>query len=119
MTSKELSCLAAEVAAEKKAYDIVVVEVDTLLEVTDFFVIATAANRVQAQAIVKAVEDALRDCGRKPMGREGLEDGQWSLLDYGDFVIDIFLPEAREFYRLENLWGDAPRVETEATIKTD
>jgi len=106
---KEAALRAAEVAWEKKGEDVVVVNVGELLVVVDYFVIATAVNDRQVRAIVDSVEDALREeAGIKPIGREGLDEGRWALLDYGDLVVHIFQPEARDFYRLDNLWGDAP-----------
>ncbi|MDR1014679.1 MAG: ribosome silencing factor [Coriobacteriales bacterium] len=103
--------LAARAASEKKAEDIVVQEMRRLLPITDYFVIATGANRRQVDAIIEAIEDALRvEAGVKPQGREGLDDLTWALLDYGDVVVHVFQPELREFYRLESLWSDAPFV---------
>jgi ribosome-associated protein len=85
--------------------------VSELLVVTDCFLIATGATDRQVGAIVDAVEEALLQEARiKPIGREGERERRWVLLDYGDLVVHIFQPEEREFYRLEKLWSDAPRV---------
>lgn len=112
MELREQALRAAEVAWEKKADDVVIVDVAELLVVVERFVIATAGTDRQVRAIADSVEDALRDeAGIKPIGREGLDEGRWALLDYGDLVVHIFQPDAREFYRLDNLWGDAPRIE--------
>lgn len=117
LESRELSLLAAEAAADKKADDIVIVEVAELLVVTDYFVICTGQNDRQVHAIADEVEDRLREkCGAKPMGREGAEEGKWVLLDFGDIVVHVFQPEERDFYRLERLWGEAPRVELPARL---
>lgn len=102
---------AAQAAADKKANDVVIIDVADLLVVTDYFVICTGNTDVQVRAISDEVEDRLREeAGLKPIGREGSDEGRWVLLDYGDFVVHVFQPEEREFYRLEKLWGDAPRV---------
>ncbi len=109
MELRDAALRAAEVAWEKKGEDVVVVNVGELLVVVDYFVIATAVNDRQVRAIVDSVEDVLREeAGIKPIGREGLDEGRWALLDYGDLVVHVFQPEAREFCRLDKLWGDAP-----------
>jgi len=103
--------VAAEAAAEKKALDVVALRVGELLVVTDYFLIATGANDRQVKSVADSVEDALRNAGVKPIGREGERELRWVLLDYGDFVVHVFRPDEREFYRLEKLWSDAPRLD--------
>ena len=111
MDSRELSLLAAEAASDKKAEDIIALDVSQLLVVTEYFVIATGRTNVQVRAIADEVELQLREkAGEKPIGREGLGEDKWILLDYGDFVVHVFQPQERDFYRLEKLWGDAPRL---------
>ena len=114
-SARECALIAAKAADEHKATDIMVLEVD----VTEYFVIATARNTPHVGAILEAMEDALRiECGVKPFSREETKDHTWELLDYGNFVIDVFQPEAREYYRLETLWNDAPIVDlSEAGIE--
>ena len=110
--SRACAIVAAQAADEKKATDIMVQEVRDLIGVTDYFVIATASNSRQVEAIIDEVEDELREKqGVKPTHREGSADGSWSLLDYGDIVVHVFQPETREYYRLEALWNDAPVVD--------
>jgi len=112
VNSRELSLLAAEAASDKKAEDIIALDVSQLLVVTEYFVIATGRTNVQVRAIADEVELQLREkAGEKPIGREGLGEDKWILLDYGDFVVHVFQPQERDFYRLEKLWGDAPRLE--------
>lgn len=111
LDSREYAIEAARAAADKKATDIVALEVRDLLVVTDYFVIATGQNDRQVKTIVDEVEERLRKLGLKPIGREGEREGRWVLLDFGDLVVHVFMPEEREFYRLEKLWGDAPRLE--------
>jgi len=112
LNSKDRALIAARAADEKKATDIMVQDVRELISITDFFVIVTAANNRQVDAIVDEVEKAEREKANvKPLHREGTEDGRWALLDYGDFVVHIFQPEARDYYRLETLWNDAPVID--------
>lgn len=109
--SREWAIMAARAASDKKAEDIVVVDVAELLVITDYFVICTGRNDRQVRTIADEVEDQLREKGGiKPIGREGADEGKWVLLDFGDLVVHVFQPEEREFYRLEKLWGDAPRL---------
>ncbi len=105
----------SQAADEKKATDIMVQEVRELIGVTDYFVIATAASSRQVDAIIDEIEDELREkAGIKPSHREVSPDGSWSLLDYGNIVVHVFMPETREYYRLEALWNDAPTVDLAA-----
>ena len=114
-TTKECALIASCAADEKKATDIMVQEVRDLIGVTDYFVIATASNNRQVEAIVDEIEDAVRTKAQmKPLHREGTQDGTWSLLDYGSFVVHVFQPETREYYRLEALWNDAPVIDLAA-----
>lgn len=114
-TSREAAIIAARAADGKKATDIMVQEVHDLIGVTDYFVIATAQNPRQVDAIVDAVEDDLREkCGLKPLNREMSNDGSWSLLDYGCIVVHVFQTDARDYYRLEQLWNDAPVIDLAA-----
>lgn len=113
--SRECALIAARAADEKKASDIMVQEVRELIGVTDYFVIVTAANSRQVEAIIDEIEDKLReDAHIKPTHREISRDGSWSLLDYGNIVVHVFMPETREYYRLESLWNDAPVVDLAA-----
>ena len=108
--------LAATAAAEKKAMDVVAMYVAETLVVTDYFLIATGSNDRQVHAIADSIEDALREAGAKPRGREGERELKWVLLDYGDFVVHVFQPDERGFYRLEKLWSDAPNLALPAEV---
>ena len=111
-TSRNAALIAAKAADDKKATDILVQEVGTLSSIADFFVIATAANNRQVDAIIDEVEKQLREqAGMKPAHREGLDAGTWALLDYGNIVVHVFQPEARDYYRLEDLWNDCPLID--------
>ena len=92
-------------------------DVAETLVITAFFVVATGSSDRQVKSIADEVEDQLRvKAGVKPIGREGEREGKWVLLDFGDLVVHVFQPEEREFYRLEKLWSDAPRVELPASV---
>lgn len=101
--------VAAKAASSKLGQDIVVLGVDKLLGLTDAFVIASGANPRQVRTISDEVERQQKLAGHGgPLSVEGLDDARWVLMDFGDFVVHVFLEEVREFYDLENLWGDAP-----------
>jgi ribosome-associated protein len=101
----------AQAAASKKGEDIVILDVGPVLAITDCFVITSAPNERLVRAIAEEIERALKEAGGpSPRRSEGLREGEWVLLDYGDFVVHVFLEETRRFYDLERLWRDAPRV---------
>ncbi len=105
-------CLAARAADDKLGLDTVVIEVGEVLSITDHFVITSAGNRRQVKAIVEAVHERLvTDLDRRPLRTEGTDAYEWVLVDYGDFVVHVFDDDVREFYQLEKLWGDRPRVD--------
>ena len=103
-----------EAAQDKKAVDLVLLDLRKTSAFTDFFVICTGTSARQVQAIADGVQDALRKRGIKPALVEGYERGDWVLVDYFDFIFHIFTPATREFYGLERLWGDAERRELSA-----
>ena len=102
---------AARAASAKGGDDTVIIEVGAVLAITDAFVITSGRNSRQVKTIAEEVEARLKaEDDIRPLRVEGLGDSQWILLDYGDLVIHVFLDETREFYDLERLWSDAPRV---------
>ena len=104
--------VAARAAADKVGQGTVVLEVGAVLAITDYFVITSGANARQVRTIAEEVEARVAgDCGVKPLRAEGLDDARWVLMDYGDFVVHVFLHEVREYYDIERLWADAPRIE--------
>ena len=111
--ARELAKAAAHAAADKKASDVVVLDVSDQLVITDAFVIASAPNERQVGAIVDNIEEKLRIAGHKPVRREGAREGRWVLLDYIDVVIHVQHQEERSFYGLERLWKDCPVIEVE------
>lgn len=106
----------AELMEEKKAEDTVVLDMRGVVSYTDFFVICNGRNERQVKAIHDSVYEGMKHGGEKvvPARVEGLEQSRWVLLDYFDVVVHIFLPEARDFYRLERLWGEVPKIESAA-----
>jgi ribosome-associated protein len=94
---------------ERKASNVAVLDLKGISTATDYFVIATGNSDVQVKAIADHVVDELKKDGVRPQHVEGMSGGRWVLIDYIDFVVHVFHPQARSFYQLENLWGDAPR----------
>lgn len=110
--AREMALSAAQAAADKKAQDIVLIDVADQMVITDIFVLASAPNERQVQAIVDAIEEALVSLPEKakPVRREGERSGRWVLLDYVDIVVHVQHTEEREFYALDRLWKDCPTI---------
>ncbi len=107
-TSAELVEIAAAAASEKKAQDIVIMDMQKVLPVADYFLIASGTSTTQVQAIADAIEEKLEEAGMKILHKEGYREARWVLLDYGFFVAHLFVNEERQFYNLEQLWSSAP-----------
>jgi ribosome-associated protein len=106
---RNLARVAARAAADKKGEDTVILEVGSVLAITDAFVITSASNDRLVRTIADEVEAKIKEAGGPgPIRVEGLNDARWVLLDYGDFVVHVFLSEVRRYYDLERLWADAP-----------
>ncbi len=111
-TSLQIAQVAAVAADDKKASDICVLDLTGKTDVCDYFVICTGSNNRQVDAIVDEIREKVsKNFGLSPLSCEGREGLRWVLVDYGAVVVHVFTPEMRDFYRLERLWGDAPRVE--------
>jgi ribosome-associated protein len=110
--ARELALVAAQAAADKKAEDVVILDVGDHLVITDAFLLASAPNERQVLAIVDAIEDKLLELPEKakPVRREGERAGRWVLLDYIDLVVHVQHTEEREFYALDRLWKDCPMI---------
>jgi ribosome-associated protein len=106
----DMATVAAGAAAAKLADDVVVIDVSGQLVITDCFVIASASNERQVNAIVDEVEEKMRRAGYKPARREGAREGHWTLLDYIDIVVHIQHQDERNYYALDRLWRDCPTV---------
>jgi ribosome-associated protein len=106
--------VAAGAAYDKKATDVVVLDVGDIIAITDCFVVATAGNARHVRTVVEEIEEqlgVLEDA--KPIRIEGLDDATWVLMDYGHLVVHVFQRETRDYYQLERLWADAPRIEVD------
>ena len=101
---------AVSAADDRKAIDLKVLDLAKVSDFTDYFLICSGANERQVQAIAEAVDAVLRAGKVRPLHQEGMNGGNWVLLDYGDFIVHVFRDETRRFYALERLWGDAPEV---------
>jgi ribosome-associated protein len=101
---------AIEASQEKKATDLVVLDLRGLATFTDFFLLATGGSNRQLKAIVDGIEEELAKKGVKPDHVEGYPNGDWVLMDYVDFIVHVFTPRSRTYYNLERLWGDAARL---------
>jgi ribosome-associated protein len=101
----------ARIADDNRAKDILVLDLREATPLVDYFVIATAASRRQSHAIASDIDQEMKRRGEHKIGIEGSEEGRWILIDYGDFVVHVFSGEARTYYALEEIWGDAPRLD--------
>jgi ribosome-associated protein len=106
----EKALAAAQAALEKKAYDLVVLQVGHLSSIADYFIIATGRSDVQVQAITRGIEERLIKENSRPLSIEGMKLGHWVVLDYDDVIIHVFFEPTRGFYRLESNWIDAREV---------
>ncbi len=112
LTSEQLAWKIAEAADDKKAGDIVLLQVEEISYLADYFVIATGFSTTQLRAISESIEAQLVDCDQKyPIRVEGKTQGGWIVMDYGEVIAHIFLPQEREYYNLEAFWGHAERQE--------
>jgi ribosome-associated protein len=115
MTSEELARRLAAIADDKKATDLVALDVRQLVGYTDYLVICTARNERQAKSIHDEVYHQLKRDGWLPARVEGERESEWVLMDYLDAVLHVFTPEPRERYRLEQLWGEAGELELDVS----
>ena len=101
---------AALAALDKRAVDVVVLDVQGLSSVTDYFLVCSGKSTPHLQTIIDAIREALKEGGTRPLHAEGVPESGWILLDYGDVVVHVFLEDTRAYYALERLWGDAPSL---------
>ena len=105
--------LAAHAALDRKAVDLVVLDVQGLSSVTDYFLVCSGRSTTHVASIVEAIRGAMKAAEVRPLHAEGTPESGWMLLDYGDVLVHVFLGETRLYYALERLWGDAPSVPVE------
>jgi ribosome-associated protein len=111
-----LALLCAAAAHSKKASDLTLLEVAELTGYADYFLLASGRSTRQTLAIAENVERVLKKAGRRPAGREGMAEGRWILLDYGEVVVHVFYEPVRGFYDLDSLWGDALRLDLDPQV---
>ncbi|MBE0467592.1 MAG: ribosome silencing factor [Candidatus Desulforudis sp.] len=117
LSSRVLVEAVARAAAEAKGSDILVLDIQNLTVVSDYFVLVSGRSTTHVKACAEHIREQLHDeLGVKALRVEGFREGHWVLLDYGDVVIHVFLESERAFYNLERLWGDAPVVELPVTV---
>jgi len=109
--AREKALLCVQYALDKKAYDVVVMDVGQLTSLADYFVVCTGRSDTQVQAIAQSIEESLKRSGIRAISVEGITRGQWVILDYADVVVHVFFEPVREFYDLDRLWARAPRLE--------
>ncbi len=110
MDAEKNALKAVDLALEKKAYDLQLLNVQELSTLTDYLLIASGRSDRQVQAIAESIRLGFKAQGLFPLATEGVDEGHWALLDYGDFMVHIFQPSVRSFYDLEGLWSEAPLV---------
>ena len=113
MEALDKALLCTKIIKERKAINPILFEMAGLTSITDYFIVASGASNRQVQAISKHVMRRMREQGFRAYGVEGEQEGHWVLMDYGDVIIHIFYQPVREFYDLEGLWTEAPRVEVD------
>ncbi|MGB2923953.1 MAG: ribosome silencing factor [Limnothrix sp.] len=117
LESGRLAWSIAEAADDRKAEDIVLLQVNEVSYLADFFVMVTGFSRTQVRAIADSIEQKLEDeYDRLPLRTEGRSDGNWILQDYGEIIVHVFLPQEREFYNLEAFWGHAESIKYEPAL---
>ena len=107
------ACLCARTAQENKARDVVVLDMRGITPLYDYFILATGSSRRQIHTLAEEIDAALRAEGDARMGIEGYQASKWVVQDYGDILVHVFDPDTREYYKLEELWADAQRVDWE------
>lgn len=115
MNSTDMARLAAGAALDKKALDPVVVDLRGISSVADYFVMVTGTSDRHVQAVSQNIMDAFDSLGIKILGEEGMREGRWVLMDFGEVVVHVFLEDVRDYYDIERLWIDAPRLDLQGS----
>jgi ribosome-associated protein len=111
LSAEEKTAVSTQAATDKKATDVVVLDMRQASSITDYFLICTGGSERQVQAIADAIDEQMNRYGVASLGVEGYKDAHWVLMDYGDVVVHVFSQDMRDFYDLERLWSNAPKVE--------
>lgn len=114
--SLKAACLCAKAAEDSRGKETLVLDLTGVTPIVDFFVITTGASGRQMKAVADEVDRVMRSTGSRPRGVEGEKDASWILHDFGDIVLHVFSPDARQLYDLEHLWADAPRIDWKAAL---
>ncbi len=117
MNSTDMARLAAGAALDKKALDPLALDLRGMSSVSEYFVILTGTSDRHVQAVAENIMEAFKSIGVKMLGEEGLREGRWVLLDYGEIVVHVFLEPVREYYDIERLWIDAPRLDLHSAVE--
>ena len=117
--SSEIARICAQIAYEKRAEDIVILDLRELTDVTDYMLVASIGSPQQGSAIMQELKHRMHELGLENLGREGNRQDKWILVDFGEVIVHLFEPATRTFYDIENLWGDAPRLDPEASVEGD
>ena len=113
MRSREKALMIGKLAEEKKAREVLILDLARLTDIADFFVVASGTSDRQVRTITESVEKGMKERGVRPLSREGYDEGRWIIVDYGDVVLHAFLEPLRELYDLESLWIEAARYRVE------
>lgn len=113
MESRELAEYCASLCLDKKAQNVIILDLRDQTTIADYFIVASGSSQPQVQTISENVLRSLRKFGHKPLREEGVQDGRWALIDLGDIMVHVFQEQMREFYDLEGLWQEAPRMRVE------
>ena len=111
LSAEEKAALISRIASDKKALDVVVLDMHDASSITDYFLICSGGSERQVQAIADAIDEVLGQSGMAPLGVEGYSGGRWILMDYGDVIVHVFSQDTRNFYDLEHLWANAPAAD--------
>ena len=111
LSAEEKTAISMQAAADKKAMDVIVLDMREASSITDYFLLCAGGSERQVQAIADAIDEQMSRHGVASLGVEGYREARWILMDYGDVVVHVFSPDTREFYDLERLWSNAPQVE--------
>src|SRR5262245_31084230 len=115
-TAEEKAALVSRIAIDRKALDIVGLDMRDISSITDYFLLCSGGSDRQVRAIADAIDETLGASGVALLGMEGYREGHWILMDFGDVIVHVFSPETREYYDLERLWANAPRIDLSAEI---
>lgn len=110
LSAEEKATVSSRAAADRKALDLVMLDMREVSSITDYFLICTGGSTRQVQAIADAIDEQLSKQGVSALGTEGYKEARWILMDYGDVIVHVFSAETRQFYDLEGLWGEAPQI---------